>query len=186
MPHSAASALASSIIKQAVNDYMNAIIQDDQVMISDCEKFFLDDDDWFGWLTNDSVSGERLIKTVKANTAKFIKACECHQPEPYGDKKAAEEASFTCPCCGTEGVVVTYDRRNSIFPKVVRYTCSTCHITLRMQWHGDVLPRELNCSSCEQCLGTAAGWFCMKHDKPVKRLPKNCDDWERKKREEAD
>lgn len=188
MPNSSAKELSSAIIKHAINDYVNAIIQDNASVIRDCEDFFLNKngDDWFSWLSNDSVDGQRLIDAVKMKTEAFIAECKCHQPEPYGTRKAAKEAAFTCPCCKTTEVNITYDKRNIAVPEIVRYTCSNCHITLRMQWHGDVLPDAFNCDTCQHCFNNGYELHCLKHDKTIKRIPKICDDWGKRRHGETD
>ena len=171
-------AISGAIIKNAVNDYMDAILQDDKVMLSDCEKFFRNEDGWFDWLS-DGLSGEEIMRIVKKKMHTLIKACECHQPEKYGDKKAAKEASFTCPCCGSTPVTITYDRRNAAFRQCLQYTCSTCHISLRLIYGGGILPKDFNCRNCAHCeiIGDDFSVYCTKHDKMMRRLTYDCPEW---------
>ena len=188
MPNSSVKELSSAIIKNAINDYMNAIIQDNASEINSCEDFFLNKngDDWFSWLSDDSVDGKLLIKVIKQKAETFVAECKCHQPEPYGSQEAIKEATFTCPCCRDSEVIITYDRRSSVVPQVVRYTCSNCQITVRMQWHGDVLPKALNCDTCNNCFRTGYDQHCLKYDKQIRRIPKSCDGWEKLQHEETD
>lgn len=182
-----ARAMAGAIIKNAVNDYMDALIQDDAALLADCESFFKSNDGWFDWLSN-GLNGEEIMRIVRKKIETLIKACECHQPEKYGDKKAAKEASFTCPCCGSTPVTISYDRRNPAFRQCLQYTCSTCHISLRIVYGGSVLPRDFNCKNCGHCeiQGDDFGIFCRKHEKTMKRLVFDCEDWVRRNHEEVD
>lgn len=183
----AAKELSGAIIKNAVNDYMDAILQDDKVLIADCEKFFRSEDGWFDWLS-EGLDGEALMHIVRTKINKFLKACECHQPEKYGDKKAAKEASFTCPCCESTPVTIVYDRRNAAFRQCLQYTCSTCHISLRLIWHGSVLPRDFNCNNCGNSVYSEDNYtlFCKKYGKLIRRLSFDCGDWTNRKDEKEE
>ena len=184
MNHDSARQLSGAIVKQAVTDYMDALIQNDTVAIADCEKFFSNKDGWFGWLSND-LDGENIAKLIRQKVALFIKAVECHQPERYGDKEAAKKASFTCPCCGDKNtsVLITFPKRKTKQENVITYTCPSCHISLWYQWNVGVVLREQSCNNCKHCVSNGIEETCMITDKVIRRRVNYCDNWEGKERE---
>ncbi len=178
-------ALSLAIIKNAVNDYMDALIQNDVVEISNCEKFFRSKDGWFDWLSN-GLDGEQIMAIVKKKINKFLKACEEHQPEKFGDRKAAKEASFTCPCCGNEDapVNITFLKRRTRQPNVLTFTCPTCHLTVWWQWKVGLVLREQSCNNCIYCTLVGTEEFCMLDGFIITKKRNNCKDWMGRIREE--
>lgn len=185
MTADSANQLAGAIIKQAVTDYMGALIQDDTIMISECEKFFRSKDGWFHWLSN-GLDGNVIMPMLKKKVAMFIKAVEEHQPERYGDKEAAKKASFTCPCCNNEAapVTITFPKRKLRQPNVISYTCPSCHISVWYQWNTGVVLKEQSCNNCLFCRHIGVQEFCDLNRHWITKRRKNCRDWEGRPREE--
>ena len=176
--------MAGAIIKQAVTDYMEALIQNDVVMISDCEKFFRGSNDWFGWLSN-GLDGEQIISILRKKIATFLKACEDHQPERYGDEEAAKKASFTCPCCNNREapVLITFPKRKTRQPNVLTFTCPTCHISIWWQWNVGLVLKKQNCDNCLFCMLDGTQQFCSLNGNVITKIRDNCRDWEGRVRE---
>ena len=185
MSYDAANHLAGAIIKQAVTDYMEALIQNDVVMMSECERFFRGSyRGWFDWLSN-GLDGEEIIKIVRKKIALFIKACDEHQPEKYGDEKAAEKAAFTCPCCNSKNtkVKITFPKRKTRQKNVLTFTCPSCHLSVWWQWRVGLILKEQSCDNCLFCQLEGTSEYCSLNGIKITKRLTNCRDWEGRVRE---
>ena len=179
-----ANQLAGAIIKQAVTDYMDALIQNNVIRMSECEKFFRGG--WFDWLSN-GLDGDEIIAILKEKIVMFLKACEEHQPAKYGDKQAAEEAAFTCPCCRNEKtkIVITFPQRKTRQRNILTYTCPSCHISVWWQWNVGLMLKHQSCDNCLFCMLEGTEEFCSLNGHQITKRINNCRDWEGRVREQA-
>ena len=130
--------LAAAIVMQSVTDYMTALIHDDQIEVSSCKTFFNKDSDWFDWLSN-GMNGQMIMTEVEKKAKEFVKECLQHAPK-YGDEKAAEKASFKCPCCGRK-VMIHFGGnplgKGRIFTRFYSYLCSSCGMSCKIRFDED-------------------------------------------------
>lgn len=136
--------LSAAIVTQAVTDYMDALIRDDDTLIRDCELFFRGKDGWFSWLS-DGMNGDIVVERVNRKAKEFVKACLQCLPK-YGDEEAAEKAAFRCPCCG--GTVKIHFGGNPIgrgrmFTEYYNYNCDTCTAMMRIKYNKNDHGRRL-------------------------------------------
>ena len=191
MTDSGAQALANAIVLQAVEDYINALIQDDELKKSEVKSFLDDRNQWFYWLSN-GMDGKIVMRMAENRVRKFINACLQHQPE-YGNEEEAEEAAFQCPCCRGK-VEIRFggkpQGRGKAITRYYNYLCEGCHLNILIKDNNseDRIPNVITKPKCEFCDHYKPGEFlnvrCYQCDRTdLCPEPKQCcKEWENTER----
>lgn len=122
--------LCAAIIKQATEDYTNAIVNNDTFTIKQCERFF--DSKWFAAISMLEVDGEEVKNRLYMGATQFADMASETIDRGFVSKKSEPQyRAFVCPLCG--GDVYSTIRRRKIRGNT-KYTesvsCKKCCLKL--------------------------------------------------------
>ena len=131
--------LASAIVLQAVKDYREAILYNDESMMLRCERFFKSR--WCAFLSR--MNGENLAEKLRSETLEFkSKAFIAFDEKQKQNDTAPTEKAFKCPTCG-EWVDVTYGYiSRSARTKGYIAKCKSCGLNVKRKTEGDIMRRK--------------------------------------------
>lgn len=118
--------LANAIVEQAVEDYVNAIINDNDSKIDEIERFFKSK--WFIMLNQIGIDSDKLIEKLKTGAEEFKIFSKCAFEHGFiSESKGRKKLNrvFECPICG--GNVFSYWRRYKKGTTLYICKCETCN-----------------------------------------------------------